>query len=425
MPRLPPVLISPQARLRARLAPGVICSVVTFFQSHSSSSATSWARPVIVPWPISERAMRITQVSSGLMATHTLTSAPSVAPCGSAAPKPDGRLKPSASPPPAAAEPMTNLRRESFADLLRMILFMAAPSGSGRIVGRHVDGGAYALIGAAATDVGHRLVDVVVARLGCSLEEGRGRHDLAGLAIAALGHVDRRPRLLHWMRAVGRKAFDRDDPVGGAHVSDANGAGALHLIVDVHGAGAALGHAATVFRAGETDLLADDPQERGVRLYLHVADIAVDVELCHELPLAELPSTRTLVVALSMKAGRRALEGIENTSQAVVKHSALGTPRLRPSAACRQQRIIGRTFPAGIITANIHRARKEKVDASPQTPIRSFVANHDVRIEVLAQGDGRGRVIVLLPSLGRGASDFDPIAERLLSGRAARRAPRT
>ena len=53
------------------------------------------------------------------------------------------------------------------------------------------------------------------------------------------------------------------------------------------------------------------------------------------------------------------------------------------------------------------------MDASPQTPTRSFVANHDVRIEVLAQGDGRGRVIVLLPSLGRGASDFDPIAERL------------
>jgi len=53
------------------------------------------------------------------------------------------------------------------------------------------------------------------------------------------------------------------------------------------------------------------------------------------------------------------------------------------------------------------------VNASPQTPTRSFVANHDVRIEVLAQGDGRGRVIVLLPSLGRGASDFEPIAARL------------
>ena len=51
--------------------------------------------------------------------------------------------------------------------------------------------------------------------------------------------------------------------------------------------------------------------------------------------------------------------------------------------------------------------------ASPQAPTRSVIANHDVRIEVLAQGEERGRVIVLLPSLGRGASDFEPIAERL------------
>ncbi len=35
----------------------------------------------------------------------------------------------------------------------------------------------------------------------------------------------------------------------------------------------------------------------------------------------------------------------------------------------------------------------------------------DVRIEVLAQGSGP--LVVLLPSLGRGAADFDPIAERL------------
>jgi len=59
------------------------------------------------------------------------------------------------------------------------------------------------------------------------------------------------------------------------------------------------------------------------------------------------------------------------------------------------------------------------VDPSPQAPTRSVVTNHsvvanrDVRIEVLAQGNGQGRVIVLLPSLGRGASDFDAVAERL------------
>jgi pimeloyl-ACP methyl ester carboxylesterase len=39
--------------------------------------------------------------------------------------------------------------------------------------------------------------------------------------------------------------------------------------------------------------------------------------------------------------------------------------------------------------------------------------NGDGRIEVLAQGDGP--VIVLLPSLGRGAEDFDAIADRLVN----------
>ena len=45
MPRLPPVAMSRHTRLRARFWPGVGISVLTFFQSHSSSSATSWARP--------------------------------------------------------------------------------------------------------------------------------------------------------------------------------------------------------------------------------------------------------------------------------------------------------------------------------------------------------------------------------------------
>ena len=60
-------------------SPGVGYSVVTFDQSHSSSSATSWARPVSVPCPISERAMRITTVSSGLITTQALISCTSAA----------------------------------------------------------------------------------------------------------------------------------------------------------------------------------------------------------------------------------------------------------------------------------------------------------------------------------------------------------
>jgi pimeloyl-ACP methyl ester carboxylesterase len=46
-----------------------------------------------------------------------------------------------------------------------------------------------------------------------------------------------------------------------------------------------------------------------------------------------------------------------------------------------------------------------------QTVTRIVIRRTDVAIEVLAQG--RGPRIVLLPSLGRGASDFDQIAERL------------
>ena len=103
MPRLPPVPISPQTRFLARLSPGVGNSVDTFFQSHSSSSTTSCAKPVIVPWPISERAMRITQRSSGMMTTQALISGvpgPALAAmAGIELPSiPKGRGRPRASP---------------------------------------------------------------------------------------------------------------------------------------------------------------------------------------------------------------------------------------------------------------------------------------------------------------------------------------
>src|SRR5436305_6362863 len=194
MPREPPVPISPQARLLARLRDGLTPSVVTLFQSHWSSSATSCARPVRVPWPISERAMRITHVSSGLMATQMLTS---VAPFCAAASVTNGVLKPSASVPVvAAAAPTTNVRRESFWPLPKIIFFMVAPScpalcsygGACRASGK-MHRLADALIRPAAANVGHRLVDVGVGRLRLLLQKRGGRHDLPGLAVTALWHV--------------------------------------------------------------------------------------------------------------------------------------------------------------------------------------------------------------------------------------------
>src|SRR5258705_9489676 len=290
MPRLPPVPISPHTRLRARFWPGVTKSVVTFFHPHSSSSATSWARPVSVPWPISERAIRIWHELSGLTTTHALTSVPGVAARFASAVPMNGRLNPSASPEPAAAVLTMNLRRERLVALSLMIFFMIAPSrlrfgftvgAAGELLGRPVHARAHALIRSAAADVGHRFVDVLVARIRIFPQQRRGRHDLARLAIAALRHVEFQPRLLHRMRALRRQALDRDDFVGRFHRADGNRARAPHFAVDVHGTRAALRDAATIFGAGESDLLANHPQERRVVFDAHVPYLAVDIELCH------------------------------------------------------------------------------------------------------------------------------------------------
>src|SRR5678816_4864077 len=189
-----------------------------------------------------------------------------------------------ARPPAAAAVPTMKPRRESFRAYARSFSsFMSRLLSSGR----HVHRLANALIRSASADVGHRVVDVLVGRLGLLLQESRRRHDLPGLAVAALGHVEGRPGLLHGVRAGGREAFDRDDAVRRLHAADPKDAGAHELAVDVHRAGPALRDAAAVLGAREADLLADGPEQRRVGLDLHVTDATIDVELRHG---AALPS---------------------------------------------------------------------------------------------------------------------------------------
>src|SRR6478609_5130400 len=184
MPRLPPVEKSPHTRLRATLSPGVGYSTTTLLQSASSSSATSCARPVMVPCPISARTTRTTVVLSGRITTHTVTSGePSAARTRL---RPNGMSSPRARPPVMAAELMMNERR--FICMAGSLCFR---------LGGHVDRFAHLLEGAAAADVGDRCVDVGVGRLGLLLEERGHGHDHSRLAVAALRHVVRDPGLLH------------------------------------------------------------------------------------------------------------------------------------------------------------------------------------------------------------------------------------
>src|SRR5690606_41235199 len=81
-----------------------------------------------------------------------------------------------------------------------------------------------------------------------------GAHDLAGLAVAALGHVVLDPRLLHGgQRTALRQALDRGDLLAGDRGGRGD-AGADRRTVQVHRAGATLRHAATELGSHELEL---------------------------------------------------------------------------------------------------------------------------------------------------------------------------
>src|SRR6266851_4279444 len=105
--------------------------------------------------------------------------------------------------PPVATIPWRKRRRLTFS----MRAWSVVMSRSCRC---GLDGGGDALIAAAAADVAaHRVVDLGLGRVFCRGQERGGLHDLAGLAVAALRHVQGAPSLLHRVVAVAIEALDR------------------------------------------------------------------------------------------------------------------------------------------------------------------------------------------------------------------------
>src|ERR1700686_1158524 len=152
---------------------------------------------------------------------------------------------------------------------------------------RRVDRGANALVGSTAADIGHRRVDIGIGRLRLVLKQGSRRHHHAALAIAALRHVEIEPGLLHRVQlAVLSERLDGGDLLA-ADGADGDLARARGDAVDVHGAGAALGDAATVFGAGQSDRVADDPEQWRVGFNVDVVRLSVDGKGNHTvLPVA-------------------------------------------------------------------------------------------------------------------------------------------
>jgi len=117
-----------------------------------------------------------------------------------------------------------------------------------------------------------------VVGLGIVFQQGRSRHDLAGLAIPTLWNVDFQPGLLHRVITVFRQAFDRRD---GLVFDDGYGqlAGANGSAVEVNGTVATLGNAAAVFGSGQLQVVAQDPKQRRGGVHIDLPLFAVDVQV--------------------------------------------------------------------------------------------------------------------------------------------------
>src|SRR5882762_1534610 len=174
-------------------------------------------------------------------------------------------LKPIRSPPPSAALALRNCRRE------RSTLM------SGPFLGGVLDSLADSHISAAPTDVPrHGGVDIAIGRVRVGGEQGGGGHDLAGLAVAALRHLQLDPGLLDlFAGGCGAYRLDRGDALAGRG-SDRRQARAHRLAIEVDGARAAQAEAAAEFRAGHPEHIAKYPKQRRVVVDIDASNFAVD-----------------------------------------------------------------------------------------------------------------------------------------------------
>src|SRR5262249_56766841 len=133
-------------------------------------------------------------------------------------------------------------------------------------------------IGAAAADIScHRRVDVGVVGMRRIRKQRSRRHDLTGLAIAALDDFQIQPGLLdRGSRARSADALDRCNAAI-ADGADRQQTGAQRFALYVYSAGAALRDAAAEFGAGHAEHVAQHPKQWHVRGGVEASVFTVDI----------------------------------------------------------------------------------------------------------------------------------------------------
>ena len=119
-------------------------------------------------------------------------------------------------------------------------------------------------------------------------QESGGRHDLAWLAVAALRDIKLAPGLLKRVKPVAGEALDGGDLCRRC-IRHRRYAGSGGLAVEVDEARAALTDAASELRADKVEMVAKDPEKRGVGCDLHLVGLAVYLECESAHRLRRLP----------------------------------------------------------------------------------------------------------------------------------------
>src|SRR5262245_3871378 len=166
---------------------------------------------------------------------------------------------------------------------------------------RQMDRLSHTRIGTAATDIRNADIDVGIGRIGLLSQQGGGGHDLARLAVAALGYLFPEPGLLHRMLSVGSETLDRCDALP-RDIAEFDRAGPRRYAIEMHRASATQADATPVLGAGESQLIAQYPQKRRFGLDVQSVGIAIDVDGNHCLLLLATEAT-----APSRSAARRCL----------------------------------------------------------------------------------------------------------------------
>src|SRR5262249_40135199 len=126
------------------------------------------------------------------------------------------------------------------------------------------------------------------------------------LAVAALRDLEFGPGLLHRMPAFGIEPLDGRD-LGAGHAGQRRYAGARRPAADMDRAGAAHPDPAAELRPGETDGIADHPQQGRVILGLDRHRAAIDVKRSHvRSPMDQLaaPLCRRIAAILVARSGQ-------------------------------------------------------------------------------------------------------------------------